>query len=95
LSALFRPQRLQLAESLPLAQLARRLQACAGFIGHDSGITHLATAVGVPALILWSETRETIWRPRGKRVTVLRSPQGVEGLSTERVQQAADSMFKA
>jgi heptosyltransferase-2 len=95
LSALFRPERLQLAESLPLAELARRLQACAGFIGHDSGITHLATAVGVPALILWGETKETIWRPRGKRVTVLRSPQGVEGLSIERVQQAADSLFKA
>lgn len=94
LSTAFRPERLQLAESLPLAELARRLQMCAGFIGHDSGITHLATAVGVPALILWGEARETIWRPRGKRVTVLRSPLGVRGLSVGRVRKAVDSLFK-
>ena len=85
LSAKFRPDRFQLAQGLPLAELARRLQPCAGFIGHDSGISHLAAAVGLPTLVLWGRTNETIWRPRGDHVTVLRSPEGLPGLSVERV----------
>ncbi|HXT42314.1 MAG TPA: glycosyltransferase family 9 protein [Candidatus Angelobacter sp.] len=94
LSAVFRPERLERAECLPLAELARRLQACAGFIGHDSGISHLAVAVGLTALILWGETNETIWRPRGTRVTLLRSTPGLMDLPVESVRQSADSLFK-
>jgi heptosyltransferase-2 len=85
LSAVFRPDRLALAQSLSLVELARRLQTCLGFIGHDSGISHLAAALGLPALILWGETNETVWGPRGKRITVLRSPEGLQGLPVERV----------
>jgi heptosyltransferase-3 len=85
LSAVFSPDRLELAQCLPLAELARRLQSCFGFIGHDSGISHLAAALGLPALVLWGETNETVWRPRGERVTVLRSPEGLQGLPVERV----------
>jgi heptosyltransferase-2 len=85
LSAVFRPDRLELAQGLPLAELARRLQSCLGFIGHDSGISHLAAALGLPALVLWGETNETVWRPRGERVTVIRSPEGLQGLPVERV----------
>lgn len=85
LSAVFRPERLALAQALPLAELARRLQPCLGFIGHDSGISHLAAALGLPALVLWGETNENVWRPRGERVTVLRSPEGLQGLPIERV----------
>jgi heptosyltransferase-2 len=85
LSAVFRPDRLELAQCLPLAELAHRLKSCVGFIGHDSGISHLAAAVGLPALVLWGETNETVWRPRGERVTVLRSPEGIQGLPVERV----------
>jgi len=85
LSAVIRPDRLELAQCLPLAELARRLRSCRGFIGHDSGISHMATALGVPALVLWGETNESIWRPRGERVTILRSPEGLQGLPVERV----------
>ena len=74
-----------MAQCLPLAELARRLQSCLGFIGHDSGISHLAAALGVAALVLWGETNETVWRPRGERVTVLRWPEGLQGLPVERV----------
>ena len=84
LSAVLHPDRLQLVQSLPLSELAQRLRPCAGFIGHDSGITHLAAAVGLSVLVFWGETNETIWCPRGERVTVLRSPEGLHGLSVER-----------
>ena len=35
-------------DSLPLAELARRLPSCSHFLGHDSGMSHLAAACGVP-----------------------------------------------
>jgi heptosyltransferase-2 len=85
LSAVIRTDRLELAQCLPLAELARRLHSCLGFIGHDSGISHLAAALGLPALVLWGETNEIVWRPRGERVTVLRSAEGLQGLTVERV----------
>jgi len=62
--------------SQPLVEVARRLSLCAGFVGHDSGITHLAAALGVPTLALWGPTPEAVWAPRGERVTILRAPQG-------------------
>jgi len=85
LSAVFRPDRLELAQCLPLVDLARRLRSCVGFIGHDSGISHLAAAVGLPVLVLWGDTNERVWHPRGERVTVIRSPDGIQALPVERV----------
>jgi heptosyltransferase-2 len=75
--------RLEVARSLPLAELARRLASCVGFVGHDSGITHLAAALGVPSLVLWADTIEDIWRPQGERVTVLHEERGINCLSVE------------
>src|SRR5207245_11414227 len=46
LAAALPPVRTRVAQSLPLIDLARLLQGCAAFIGHDSGISHLAAAVG-------------------------------------------------
>jgi len=85
LAAVFRPDRVELAQCLPLLELARRLRSCLGFIGHDSGISHLAAAAGLPALVLWGYTNERVWHPRGERVTVIRSPEGIQELPVERV----------
>ena len=54
-------------------------------MGHDSGITHLASALGLPLVVLWGQTNEAVWRPRGHRVTLIRSPEGLQGLPVERV----------
>ena len=62
----------EVAENLPLTDLAVRLSGCRFFIGHDSGITHLAAAVGLPGLVLWGESVEAVWRPRSERMHVLR-----------------------
>ncbi len=73
--------RLKLMQNAPLPELAAWLASCVGFIGHDSGISHLAGAVGVPSLILWGETTEAVWRPRSRQLTILRSSKGLEELS--------------
>ena len=77
--------RIALAQSLPLADLAARLQSCMAFVGHDSGITHLAAALGLPALVLWPDTVEEIWRPQGQDVAILKENSGLRALSVERV----------
>jgi heptosyltransferase III len=77
--------RVELARSLPLVELARKLATCDAFVGHDSGITHLAAAVGLPALVLWGDTPEGVWRPQGSHVTVLRKPGGLATLAVEAV----------
>ena len=44
--------RIEIAQHVPLQELAPRLAKCAGYIGHDSGLTHLASALGLPTLVL-------------------------------------------
>jgi heptosyltransferase-2 len=79
------PARSQVAQSLPLAELAHRLAGCRAFIGHDSGISHLAAAVGLPCLVLWGDTAEEIWRPPSQQVVVLRHPGGLARLPVAEV----------
>ena len=38
------------------------------YIGNDSGITHLAAAVGTPVLALFGPTDPEVWAPRGPHV---------------------------
>ncbi len=85
LAAALPPARSQVAQSLPLAKLARRLASCRAFIGHDSGISHLAAAVGLRCLVLWGHTAARIWRPPAETVRVLRHPDGLAGLPVAEV----------
>lgn len=77
--------RLELARSLPLTELAARLQECVGFIGHDSGITHLAAALGLAGVVLWGESVEAVWRPRSDRMRLVREPGGLPAITLDRV----------
>lgn len=81
----FSSDRIQLAENLPLPDLAAHLQSCAAFIGHDSGISHLAAAVGLPGLVLWGDTTEEIWRPPSPRVRIIRDTKGLAQISVHQV----------
>jgi heptosyltransferase-3 len=74
-----------IVQGLPLAELAQRIQSGAAFVGHDSGITHLAAAVGLPCVVLWADTLEEIWRPQGERLVVLKEITGVRAISVEKV----------
>jgi ADP-heptose:LPS heptosyltransferase len=85
LAAALPPSRVRVAQNLPLPEVAGLLAECAGFIGHDSGISHLAAAVGLPAILLWGRTDQQIWRPPGDRITVLSDPAGLSNLSVESV----------
>jgi ADP-heptose:LPS heptosyltransferase len=76
--------------ALPLPELAARLSTCAAFLGHDSGISHLAAACGVPSLLLFGPTDPAVWAPPQPWVTVLRAENGdLASLDDQRVKWAA------
>ena len=85
LSSLVPLERLNIALRQPLPELAARLAANDLFIGHDSGITHLAAAVGLRGVALWGETAPNIWRPRSDRFELLRDEEGLSHLTPDRV----------
>ena len=72
------------AENLPLVELAALLTSATAFVGHDSGITHLAAALDLPVIALWGETSEAVWRPKGN-VKVLKGARGIASLEPRRV----------
>jgi heptosyltransferase III len=51
-----------------LYDLACWLAGARVYIGNDSGISHLAAAVGIPAVVLFGPTDPAVWAPRGSRV---------------------------
>jgi len=71
---------------LGLGQVAALLSQCDLYLGNDSGITHLAAAIGIGTVALFGPTDPVQWRPRGNCVTVI--TEGVEcspcGMSTMR-----------
>lgn len=87
--------RIKLAQYLPLSELALVLKPCIGFVGHDSGISHLAAALGLPALVLWGETEEAVWSPKGERIAIVRSARGLAGISVAQVMQQLVDMIAA
>ncbi|MGH7773884.1 MAG: glycosyltransferase family 9 protein [Candidatus Binatia bacterium] len=56
---------------LELAKVAALLPQCDLYLGNDSGVTHLAAALGVETVALFGPTDPAQWAPRGKRVTVV------------------------
>lgn len=57
-----------------VVRLARRLEQCQQLVGNDSGVTHLAAALGVPTLALFTATDPAVWAPVGPHVHVLGGP---------------------
>jgi len=41
------------------------------YVGNDSGITHLAAAVGTPTLAIFRASDPAVWAPRGAHVRVV------------------------
>ena len=72
LTSLLEPRPLSVAGGLKLVELAAVLERCALFLGNDSGITHLAGAVGTPIVAMFGSASPPIWEPRAERVRVVR-----------------------
>ena len=80
-------QNLRILLNQDLADLGRALNECAVFVGHDTGVTHLAAAVGTPTVALFGPTDANVWAPLGEHVSVVRSRDGT--MASIRPEEAA------
>jgi heptosyltransferase-2 len=62
------------ATQWPLPHLAALLARCQVVVSHDSGIAHLAAAVGTTTLALFGPTDPWLWGPRSRQACVLQPP---------------------
>jgi heptosyltransferase-3 len=69
-----------------LWDLGRWLAAARIYIGNDSGITHLAAAVGAPVVAIFGPTDPAVWAPRGGRVQIVAG--SLDEISVDQVLQA-------
>lgn len=67
-------------EAWPLRELAALLWRCCVVVSHDSGIAHLAAAVGAITLALFGPTDPQVWGPRSPRACVLQ-PSAAQALT--------------
>ncbi len=51
-----------------LLELASWMSGAAIYLGNDSGISHLAAAIGMPTIVLFRTTDPALWAPRGDHV---------------------------
>ena len=81
------------AKSLPLPRLAAVLERSI-FIGHDSGISHLAAAAGANCILLFGPTDPDVWAPINENVRILQAPsQELHQLRIDTVEGALASLL--
>jgi heptosyltransferase-2 len=83
------------ARWLPLPILGALLREAAIFLGHDSGITHLAAAArkDLPVVALFGPTDPVVWAPPRAGVRVLRGDPATTNLTIEEVFESAASLL--
>jgi hypothetical protein len=77
------PAAVEALRDLPLPDVAAVLARAALYVGNDSGVSHLAAAVGAPSVVLFGPTDPARWRPLGATVVVGGSSARPDGISLE------------
>ncbi|MCK8600183.1 glycosyltransferase family 9 protein [Desulfoferrobacter suflitae] len=62
-----------LLEGVALERLAALASVSQMYVGNDSGVSHLAAAIGIPTTVIFGPTVPEIWAPQGAQVHVVRS----------------------
>jgi heptosyltransferase-3 len=70
---------------MPIATLAALLSRASLFVGNDSGVSHLAAALGVWTLALFGPTDPALWAPRGDRAFYLKKGGSIDTIELEDV----------
>lgn len=79
-----------LGKGLTLLQLASVMEGCWFFIGNDSGISHMATALSLPTTVIFGPTDERVWSPKGEKTFVVRKGISCSPCPQERFFQCKD-----
>ncbi len=59
---------------LSLPDLTNELRSADLFLGHDTGVGHVAAACGIPSVLLFGPTNPDIWAPQNPNVFILQAP---------------------
>jgi ADP-heptose:LPS heptosyltransferase len=73
-------------------RLSVLLQEALLYMGHDSGITHLAAMLGAPTIALFRHSSVAQWRPLGPKVKVIEASTSGSELVNETL-KAADGFL--
>jgi heptosyltransferase III len=75
---------------LSLTETLQLLSVCNTFIGNDSGITHLAGAIGAKTVAIFGPTQSSVYRPCGPNVQALQlTPEEFSVVSPKHQEQIA------
>jgi len=74
-----------------LYELACWLATARMYIGNDTGITHLAAAIGVPTIAIFGPTDPAVWAPRGESVQIVSG--NLEAITVEQVKEVTVTPF--
>ena len=66
-----------------LSSVVGVLSQCNAFLGNDSGLTHVATALGLPTVAVFGPTDPAIWGLRSQNLVALRAESGCRCLTRE------------
>ena len=77
----------------PLPLLAGMLTHATAYLGNDSGVSHLAAALGAPSIVLFGAER-LIWRPWADHVEPMVVSTGAEGADAARVTAELASLLR-
>jgi len=86
-------ERHRMISDLSLPEVSRHLRKCRAFIGNDSGITHLASYLGVPTVALFGPTNPRIWGPIGRRTRIIWKTR-LEDISIDEVLQTLQCLIE-
>jgi ADP-heptose:LPS heptosyltransferase len=84
------PQASIQVKGLSLLELASVMNGCRLFIGNDSGISHMASALGIPTIAIFGPTDPRVWSPRGEKVWVVRKETPCSPCNRERILQCTE-----
>lgn len=74
-------RRVDLVGKIDLLTAAACLKRARLFVGNDSGLMHMAAAVGTPTLGLFGPSKTELYAPWGRRTAALRTPESFEELT--------------
>ena len=81
------------ATGVSLSRLAALLAESRGYVGNDSGVSHLAAALGVPTVAVFGPTDPAVWAPLGPKVSVVTARGDAPWPTVDAVLAAARKLF--
>lgn len=69
-------RRIDLVGNADLPTVAACLERCAFYLGNDSGLMHMAAAMGVPTLGLFGPSNDALYAPWGQHAAFVRTDRG-------------------